>query len=379
MRIINANIWQAGKGFVRGGVTFQKQIHSIEPFDANADAGALDAQGMYLIPGLVDVHVHGALGGDFSDADTEANDRIERRLVRNGVTSHLATTMTMPVDVLAQEAKLLNYTQDDPERSTCLGLHLEGPFLSYEKRGAQYAEYLQKPDYDKFCRINDASGGRVRLITVAPETEGAMEFIAQVSRETNVSLGHTTTDYETAMRAFSAGANHVTHLFNAMQPFLHRAPGLIGAAMDAGAYVELIGDGLHVHPAVIRAAFRMFPARLVLISDAVRSSGMPDGQYTLGGQDVILKNGKTTLPDGTLAGSNITVYEAIVNAVRFGISLEEAVEAVTLLPAISAGVDDAVGSIEPGKRADMLLLDRELHLVKIYHFGQEIEPEKKNV
>jgi N-acetylglucosamine-6-phosphate deacetylase len=118
---------------------------------------------------------------------------------------------------------------------------------------------------------------------------------------------------------------------------------------------------------------------LVLISDAVRSSGMPDGQYTLGGQDVILKNGKTTLPDGTLAGSNITVYEALVNAVRFGISLEEAVEAVTLLPAISAGVDDAVGSIEPGKRADMLLLDRELHLVKIYHFGQEIEPEKKNV
>jgi N-acetylglucosamine-6-phosphate deacetylase len=287
--------------------------------------------------------------------------------------------MTMPVDVLAQEAKLLNYTQDDPEHSTCLGLHLEGPFLSYEKRGAQYAEYLQRPDYDKFCRINDASGGRVRLITVAPETEGAMEFIAQASRETNISLGHTTTDYETAMRAFSAGANHVTHLFNAMQPFLHRAPGLIGAAMDAGAYVELIGDGLHVHPAVIRAAFRMFPARLVLISDAVRSSGMPDGQYTLGGQDVILKNGKTTLPDGTLAGSNITVYEALVNAVRFGISLEEAVEAVTLLPAISAGVDDAVGSIEPGKRADMLLLDRELHLVKIYHFGQEIEPEKKNV
>ena len=371
MRIQNAVIWRAGRGFVPGGVTFEKTILSLDVAETPPGSGALDAEGMYLIPGFVDVHVHGALGSDFSDADVQANETIARRLIKSGVTSHLATTMTMPENVLARQARLLADSEDDPQRSACLGLHLEGPFLSYGKRGAQRADYLQKPDLGLFHRVNDASGGRVRIITIAPELEGAVDFIEQASRETNVSLGHTCADYETAARAFSAGANHVTHLFNAMEPFLHRAPGVIGAAMDAGAYAELICDGLHVHPAAIRAAFRMFPGRVVLISDAVRSSGMPDGRYTLGGQNVILKDGKTTLPDGTLAGSNITLHDALVNAVRFGIPLEEAVEAATLRPAVSAGIDGIVGSIEPGKRADLLLMDGELNLAKVFHCGKE--------
>jgi N-acetylglucosamine-6-phosphate deacetylase len=268
MRITNAKIWTEGKGFVPGGVEFDtviRQVGEVSP------QGATDADGMYLIPGFVDIHIHGGLRRDFSDADAEGNDIIARRLVRHGVTSHLATTMTMPEETLMRVAGLLNFGADDPERSGCLGIHLEGPFLSYRKRGAQFAEYLRPADFEMFRRINKASGGRVKLVAVAPETVGAMVFIERASKETVVSLAHTCADCDTAMMAFSKGADHVTHLFNGMDPFLHRAPGVVGAALDSNAYVELICDGLHIHPSVIRAVFRLFPERVVLIS-ATRSA-----------------------------------------------------------------------------------------------------------
>lgn len=383
MKIKNALIWTKERGFVRGGVTFDGAVRSLELDGAaggnndhaperDGSQDALDAQGMYLIPGFVDVHIHGALSHDFSDANPAGADAIARRLVRHGVTSHLSTTMTMPEEALVRVARQTDFSANEPARSGCLGVHLEGPFLSYRKRGAQYAEYLHKADMDMFHRINDACGGMVKLIAVAPETDGAMDFIERASRETTVSLAHTTADYDTAMEAFQRGANHATHLFNGMEPLLHRAPGLVGAAMDANAYVELICDGLHVHPAVIRAAFRMFPGRVVLISDAVQSAGMPDGDYTLGGQAITMKNGRTTLADGTLAGSNITLLEALQNCVSFGIPLTEAVEAATLRPAVSVGVDGEVGSIEPGKRADFALLDQNLKLRAVYHYGVEV-------
>jgi len=369
MKIKNALIWTKELGFVRGGLSFDGVVRSL---DSDGSQDALDAQGMYLIPGFVDVHIHGALSHDFSDADVSGADAIARRLVRHGVTSHLATTMTMPEETLLQVARQTDFGADDPARSGCLGIHLEGPFLSYRKRGAQYPDYLHKADMDMFHRINDACHGMVKLIAVAPETDGAMDFIERASRETTVSLAHTTADYATAMEAFRRGANHATHLFNGMEPMLHRAPGVVGAAMDANAYVELICDGLHVHPAVIRAAFRMFPGRVVLISDAVQSAGMPDGDYTLGGQAITMKNGRTTLADGTLAGSNITLLEALQNCVSFGIPLSEAVEAATLRPAVSVGIDAEVGSLEPGKRADLLLLDQDLKLRAVYHYGVEV-------
>lgn len=383
MKIKNALIWTKEHGFLRGGLAFDSAVRSLEfdgiedghtfrPLELDGAEDALDAQGKYLLPGFVDVHVHGALGCDFSDADPAGADAIARRLVRHGVTSHLATTMTMPESALVSAARQTDFGANDPARSGCLGIHLEGPFLSYRKRGAQFAEYLHKADMDMFHRINDACGGMVKLIAVAPETDGAMEFIERASRETTVSLAHTTADYDTAMEAFRRGANHATHLFNGMEAMLHRAPGVVGAAMDAGAYVELICDGLHVHPAVIRAAFRMFPGRVVLISDAVRSAGMPDGDYTLGGQAITMKNGRTTLGDGTLAGSNITLLEALQNCVSFGIPLTEAVEAATLRPAVSVGIEGEVGSIEPGKRADFVLLDQDLNLCAVYHYGVEV-------
>lgn len=370
MKIKNAKIWTEKDGFVTGGVAFDERIQSVGNISGE---DAFDADGMYLIPGFVDIHIHGGLKHDFSDVDASGDDVIARRLVRHGVTSHLATTMTMPEDTLVRAAAQQDFGTNDPQRSCCVGVHLEGPFFSYRKRGAQIAEYLHKADLDMFHRIDEACGNRVKLIAVAPETEGALDFIEQASQETTVSVAHTCADYDTAMEAFRRGANHVTHLFNGMDPFLHRAPGVVGAAMDSGAYVELICDGLHIHPSVIRAVFRMFPGRVAMISDAIRSAGLPEGRYNMGGQDITMKDGRTTLPDGTLAGSNITLHDALVNVVRFGIPLEEAVAAATLRPAQSVKVDDLVGSIEPGKRADFVLLNKDLAIQSVYHYGKEVD------
>lgn len=368
MKIKNAKIWTKEHGFVSGGVVFDERIRLL---DDVGEADAFDAKGMYLIPGFVDIHIHGGLKHDFSDAEAEGNAIIAKRLVKHGVTSHLATTMTLPEETLSRAAALQNFGTGDPQRSCCIGVHLEGPFFSYRKRGAQIAEYLHNPDVEMYHRINEACGGRVKMIAVAPELDGGMDFIERVSRETTVSIAHTCAEYDTAMEAFRRGANHVTHLFNGMDPFLHRAPGVVGAAMDSNAYVELICDGLHIHPSVVRAVFKMFPERVVMISDAIRSAGLPEGRYNIGGQDITMKNGKTTLPDGTIAGSNITLHDALVNAVRFGIPLEAAIEAATLRPAQSVGVDDVVGSIEPGKRADFVLLDEDLAIRAVYHYGKE--------
>ena len=369
MKITNASIWTKEHGFQNGGISFSDTIDQV---GAVSGADALDAKGMYLIPGFVDIHVHGALGHDFSDASAEGNEIIARRLVQHGVTSYLHTTMTVSEEQMIKIAKTVDCDRREPNCAACVGVHLEGPFLSYRKRGAQHPDHLHPADYPLYRQVNELCGGNVRLVAVAPEIEGGMEFIRRAHAETTVSLAHTCAEYELAMDAFQAGANHVTHLFNGMDSFLHRAPGVVGAAMDSGAYVELICDGLHVHPSVVRAAFRMFPGRVVLVSDAVQSAGMADGNYLLGGLEITMKSGKTTLADGTLAGSNITLHDALKNAVSFGIPLEEAVEAATLRPATSVRVDSLVGSLERGKRADFVLLDDQLNIHSVYHFGQPV-------
>jgi len=368
MLIQNARVWTERDGFVCADVAFSNMIEAVGTLDSLEPA--LDAQGRYLVPGFVDIHVHGGMRADFSDADAEGNARVARRLLQHGVTSYLATTMTMPEETLLDAAGSFDFASEDASMASCLGLHLEGPFLSYKKRGAQCAEYLHAADLAMLERIDARSGGNVRLVAVAPEIDGAMAFIEEASKRVIVSLAHTTADYDTAMEAFSRGASHVTHLFNAMEPFLHRAPGVVGAARDAGAVVELICDGLHIHPSVVRATFALFPGRVALVSDAVRSAGMPDGTYTLGGQEITLRDGKSTLADGTLAGANGTMHDALVNAVRFGIPLADAVAAAALVPARSVGIDAQVGSIEPGKRADFVLLNEDLSIRAVFHLGQ---------
>lgn len=351
--------------FVAADVTFDTVITAI-----GSDKGeGFDAFGCYVVPGFVDIHTHGAVGCDFSDGKPEDMQPMADYYAAHGVTSFLATTMTLSENTLTDAM----HTIRDFHRcggAKCAGVHLEGPFLSSTKKGAQAECHLHRPDSGMFHRLNEASGGSVKLVTVACEEPGGMEFIREVSRVCTVSLGHSVADYDTAMAAFSAGAEHATHLYNGMPPLLHRAPGIIGAALDSGASVELICDGLHIHPAAIRAAYRMFGDKLNLISDSLRCAGMPDGDYELGGQPITVRDGKATLKNSdTLAGSAISLLDAVRNAVRFGLPLEAAIYAAATAPALAAKLED-VGSISIGKRADFLVLDKDLQIKAVFVDGE---------
>lgn len=367
MLIKNAKVF-VGKEFVDGDVRFGTTIEAVGTLEGTAD---YDAAGCYVIPGLVDIHTHGAMGEDFSDGNPAGMQPMADYYAAHGVTSFLATTMTLKEETLTPAM----HTIRDFKRqggAKCAGIHLEGPFLCYAKRGAQAAENLHKPDADLFDRLNAASGGMVKLVTVACEEEGAEAFIRNVSQKCTVSLGHSTADYDTAMAGFAAGATHATHLYNGMPSFLHRAPGIIGAALDSGASVELICDGLHIHPAVIRATYKMFGDKLNLISDSLRCAGMPDGDYELGGQPITMKNGKATLTGtDTLAGSSISMLDALRNVVKFGLPLEAAVYAASTAPAQAAGLSD-IGAIEAGRAADLLVLDKDLNLKAVFINGERL-------
>lgn len=362
MLIKNARVFLR-KNFVDCDIRFSDVIEEIGTLSGEAD---LDAGGAYLIPGLVDIHTHGAVGEDFSDGRAQGPRLMADYYAAHGVTSFLATAMTLKEPALTRAM----YAVRDYRRARgakCAGVHLEGPFLSHAKRGAHAAENLRLPDADMLCRLNEASGGMVKLVTVACEEEGGLDFIRKASKICTVSLGHTTANYDMAMKGFEAGATHVTHLYNGMPSFLHRAPGVVGAACDAGASVELICDGLHIHPAVIRATHKLFGDKLNLISDSIRCAGMPDGDYELGGQPVVVKNGKATLPDGTLAGSSVSVYDALKNCVRFGLPLEDVVYAATQAPAEAVGID--AGVIAAGRSADLVLLDPQLNIQAVFVDG----------
>ena len=363
MLIKNAKVL-IGKAFVEADIAFEEKITAIGKLDGPAD---LDAAGCYVAPGLVDIHTHGAVGEDFSDGKPAGLQPLADYYAAHGVTSYLATTMTLKEETLTPAMHAIRDFRP-AGGAKCAGVHLEGPFLCYAKRGAQAAENLHKPDTALFRRLNEASGGQVKLVTVACEEEGAMPFIREVSQVCTVSLGHTTADYDTAMAGFGAGASHATHLFNAMPSFLHRTPGVIGAAFDAVASVELICDGLHIHPAVIRATYQLFGDRLNLISDSLRCAGMPDGDYELGGQPIVVKDHKATLLDGTIAGSSISLLDAVRNVVRFGLPLAEALYAASAAPALAVGLD--AGVLKAGRPADLMVLDEKLALKAVYVDGK---------
>lgn len=367
MRIKNAKVF-VGKTFIPADIEFNSKITAVGKLAGEAD---FDAQGCYVIPGLVDVHTHGAMGEDFSDGKIDGMQAMADYYAAHGVTSYLATTMTLKEEVLTPAMHAIRDFQRQGG-AKCAGIHLEGPFLGYAKRGAQAAENLHKPDVTLFDRLNAASGGMVKLVTVACEEEGGMEFIADVSKKCTVSLGHTSATYEQAMEAFARGASHATHLYNGMDGLHHRKPGIIAAALDAGASVELICDGLHIHPAAVRVAAKLYGDKLNLVSDSLRCAGMPDGNYELGGQPITLSGGVARLSGtDTLAGSAISMLDALRNVVAFGLSLPEAVYAASTAPARAVGLTDT-GSIEVGKCADLVVLDKELNLVAVYVDGEKI-------
>lgn len=365
MIIKNGLVFGTDGNFAKRDV-YVNEKHWITESPMPGDCDVLDASGLYVIPGLVDVHIHGSVGHDFSDGDPDGLLKIAAYLKSHGVTSFCPTSMTLPTEKLERSFQSIFALPQNGEHASVAGIHMEGPFISPAKKGAQNGEYIVSPDIARFQELNEASGGMIRLVTIAPELPGSLDFIKALHDTVSISLGHTESDYDTTLEAFKAGANHATHLFNAMPPLLHRNPGVIGAAFDSPhVMVELICDGVHLAPAVIRMAFQLFGEdRVVLISDALRAAGMEDGTYELGGQQIFKKGNWATLKDGTLAGSVTNLFDCMKKAVSLGIPLKSAVKAASVNPARSIRAEQ-IGGIAPGKRADLLLVDKELNLIRV--------------
>ena len=364
-------IIKSGKVFQEDGSFLEQTLYVnahrlVDKAEYQDDGEIIDAEGLLVLPGLVDIHSHGAAGEDFSDGNPEGLKKILRYERSCGITSYCPTSMTFPKERLRQIFASIKGAQTE-EEAKVVGINMEGPFLDPAKKGAHVEEWIAAPDAAFVRELNQDVDGLVRLVTLAPNMDGAEEFIKEMHEEVCISLGHTAADYDCASRAMKLGAHHVTHLYNAMQPFGHRAPGLIGAAMDdPECMVEMICDGYHIHPSAIRAAFRMFgPERVILISDSMRAAGMENGTYELGGQEVTVKDRKAVLKDGTLAGSATNLYGCMCKAVEFGIPLEQAIMAATANPARSIGIFDRVGSIRIGKQADLLLVSENLELKRV--------------
>ena len=318
----------------------------------------------YLLPGLVDIHFHGCAGYDFCDGTAEAVEAIAAYERAHGITTFCPTTMTLPAEDLLGICRTAAHCRP----KGMAGIYLEGPFLSGEKCGAQAPDYLRLPDAELLSALQEAADGMIRIVAVAPELEGALPLIEKESMRFRFSVAHTCADYDMAEKAFAAEAKQVTHLYNAMPPYLHREPGVIGAAADHDCVsVELICDGIHVHPNVVRNTFRLFgEERVILISDSMRAAGMPDGVYTLGGQTVHVTGKLATLESGTIAGSATNLWDGMRTAVSMGIPLGAALRAATLNPARAIGMEREVGTLEAGKKADILVTDRELKRMKVF-------------
>lgn len=360
MKIKNASVFTPKGVFAPGDIAIER-----DRFTDEAGGEELDATGLYAIPGLVDVHFHGAVGYDFCDGTQEATEAIARYEAQNGVTAICPATMTYPEAKLDGVCKAAAAYHSPEDGAALVGINMEGPFISAEKKGAQNPEFVRAPSIDMFHRLQASSGGLIKLLDIAPEEPGAMELIDAVADEVGISVAHTMADYDVAAEAFRRGARQATHLYNAMPPFTHRAPGVIGAAFDAPhCRVELICDGVHVHPAVVRATFQMFGSnRVLLISDSMMATGLPDGEYSLGGQAVTVRGNRATLHDGTIAGSATNLMNCLRTVVqKMNVPLEKAVKCATANPAKAIGVYGERGSIESGKFADLVLLDAELNI-----------------
>ena len=378
MIIKNGQVFNSNGRFIPADVELAgDRIVKVAPAGTLHGDEELDAAGKYVTPGFVDIHIHGAAGSDFCDG-MDGSDKYVRAMQKylgsQGVTSFLGTPMAFSEEILDRIFDTARPIFGQEGYGAVLrGVNMEGPFFNKAKKGAQAEEYIIDPDWEMFRRLWERSGHNIRLVDVAPELPGALEFAQKASKLCTVSIAHTCATYEEATAAFANGFTHTTHLFNAMPPFTHRAPGVVGAASDFAEHIEMICDGIHLNPSVVRAVFNMFGSdRVCIISDAMQACGMPNGEYSLGGQKVFMTDGLATLADGTIAGSATCQAEGFRRAVKFGVPLESALKAATINPAKAAGLFDEVGSIAVGKRADVLVLGTDLHPEHIFIGGKEL-------
>ena len=340
-------------------------------------ADAIDLMGAKVIPGLVEIHSHGNSNYDFSDGDYEGLKAMSAYYASVGVTSFAPASMTLPYETLSVAFATGKRLQEEaPERhSRLMGINMEGPYFSYKKRGAQNPEYLKDPDFDGFMKLQEECGNLVKIVDIAPELPGAVEFIKKASKTCTVSVAHTDCSYDQAKAAFDAGATHMTHLYNAMPAINHRNPGAIPAGVEnPNVRAEIICDGFHIHPAAVRFAFHMFGGeRMILISDSGRCCGLPNGsKFDIGGQDGFLVDGVGRLADGTICCSAANLYQCLVNTIHFGVKEEDAIRAATYNPACAISAQDKIGSIEEGKYADFLVCNEDYSDVRIFLGGKEL-------
>ncbi|MCI1955985.1 MAG: N-acetylglucosamine-6-phosphate deacetylase [Oscillospiraceae bacterium] len=334
---------------------------------------SIDLAGCLIVPGFVDIHIHGCVGADTCDGTRESLAKMAGHLLTEGVTSFCPTTMTVSLPELRKALSAVrDCMEHPPEGASVRGVNMEGPYISPERRGAQKEEYVRTPDWKEFKTLFDDFGGIIKLVDLAPEREGGLEFIDHVSRFCRVSLAHTEADYGQVKEAFARGMTHVTHLFNAMNGLHHRRPGAVGAVFDdRKVKAEIICDGFHIHPAVLRTAFRILGEdRTVVVSDSMRAAGMPDGVSELGGQKVFAKSGEARLENGTIAGSTTNIRQEVKNLIQFGIPLRQAVKSATINPAKEIGAEKEIGSIQTGKLADLVVLDPDWKIVSVVKSGK---------
>ncbi|HIZ61948.1 MAG TPA: N-acetylglucosamine-6-phosphate deacetylase [Candidatus Gemmiger avistercoris] len=372
MIIRNAKVFTGGCRFEERDLLIRdgRIVFGAVPMDGEE---VLDARGSYALPGLVDIHFHGAVGHDFCDADEAGLQAIADFEASKGVLAICPATMTFSEEILngIMDAAAAHKNERGAD---LVGINMEGPYISPRKVGAQNPKYVMGADAGMFRRLQARSGGLIKLVDVAPEEPGNLDFIRACRDEVRISIAHTCTDYETAKEAFAAGASHMTHLYNAMPGITHRAPGPIIAALEEGAEVELITDGVHIHPAMVRFTFRTFgDSHVILVADSMMACGLPDGQYSLGGQAVTVCGPRATLtehPD-TIAGSATCLYDCMRHAVLdMGVPLASAVRAASLNPARSIGIDADYGSLEPGRWGNVVLADGQLNIQKVIRRGK---------
>jgi N-acetylglucosamine-6-phosphate deacetylase len=341
-------------------------------------ARLIDAKGLYLSAGFIDIHIHGSAGYDVMDATPRALDKISKSILQTGTTSFLATTMTMSREDIKKALvnierflKLKSSSAKHSPRAKILGVHLEGPFINIEKKGAQNADYIQVPNFELIEPFMDI----IKMITIAPEVDWAREFIFYLQKHyphVILSIGHSNATYEQSKKSFDWGISHATHLFNAMNPLHHREPAVVGAVLEEEHLsCDIIADLIHIHPSFFKLLYRLKKEQLILITDAMRAGCLSNGVSEIGGQRVVVRDGEARLEDGTLAGSVLKLNEALRNFYRYtDISIPELVAMVTSIPARKLGLE--IGELKEGYPADLVLFDEDFNIKKCFVEGEAI-------